>query len=304
MANTKIYEMLDEINQSFIKHLTESNPFEALGSIPVNFNTGKHYTKFNRLHLSMVMKLKGYKTSNFLTFKQICAKGGCVITGEKSHPIFFTSWVYRFNFQGNKFNVTAFSSDEAVELANKKQDTKFITKKHIFDKYCFTKYFNVFNLQQSEGIEYEEDNTSFAKASEIIEASEVEVESTSGLTRFNSRDNILMLSEQTTETDSEYYPEVFKALGDAHLHKLYISGEDEKELEYAERKMVTHIAAAFLSQSCGLKTPVINIAEPSLIEEWLEQLNESYYFLWRCATKAQQIHDTLLETVASKYEAA
>jgi antirestriction protein ArdC len=301
MANTKLYEMLDEINQAFIKKLTESNPFEALGSIPVNFNTGKHYTKFNRLHLSMVMKSQGYKTSHFLTFKQICAKGGCVITGEKSHPIFFTSWVYKFNFQGNKFNITAFSSNEAVELANKKQGVTSITKNNIYDKYCFTKYFNVFNLQQSEGIEYEEDNTAFVKASEVIEASNVAVRSTSGLTRFNSRDNVLMLSEQT-ETDSEYYPEVFKALGDAHLHSLCMSGE--KELEYAERKMVTHIAAAFLSQSCGLKTPVIKIADPSLIEEWLEQLNESYYFLWRCATKAQQIHDSLLETVASKHEAA
>lgn len=154
---TKTYEILNKINEEFAKNLTGSNPFEALGKIPMNYNTNKEYTKFNRLHLSLALKMFGFKTTKFLTFKQICEKGGAVKSGEKSFPIFFSSWSYKFVYMGKSFSLTAHSDDEAIELANKKMETSIIDKSHIKEKFCFTKYFNVFNLDQSEGLEYEED---------------------------------------------------------------------------------------------------------------------------------------------------
>lgn len=290
---TKVYETLNKINEDFSKSLTESNPFEMLGSIPVNGNTNKYYTKFNRLHLSHVLKARGYKTSQFLTFKQICAKGGAVISKEKSYPIFFSSWGYKFNFMGKDFSITAFSDKDAIELANKKMKTTHITKSHIKDKYCFTKYFNVFNLEQTEGLEYEEDNTVFAMANELIKAQGFNISETTGFPAFNAEDNELLIAYQDDMSDDEYYPEIFKALTEAFI---------EEDTEYFEKQMITHITAAFISQSCGLKTPVITIADPSLVENWLDRLNESYYFLWRCSTKAQTIHDLVIENLQNTQE--
>lgn len=289
MANTKVYEILNKINEDFAKHLTESNPFELLGSLPINANTNKQYTKFNRLHLSMVLKNKGYKTSKFLTFRQINEKGGAVISDEKSYPVFFSSWSYEFTYMGKNFKVTAFGETEAIELANKKMETTLITKSHIKNKFCFTKFFYVFNLEQSDGIEYEEDNTTFAKANEIIKSQGYHVNETYGLPYVNDVTHELYLPYQDGMSDDEYYPEVFKALAMGNIA--------DEDIEFHEKQMIAHIAAAFLSQTCGLNAPVISIADPSLVEKWLENLNESYYYLWRCSTKAQQIHDLLIEAV-------
>jgi antirestriction protein ArdC len=238
----------------------------------------------------------GYKTSKFLTFKQICQKGGAVISGEKSYPIFFSSWSYKFNFMGNELKVTAFSESEAIDLANKKFGTTIITKAHLKDKFCFTKYFNVFNLEQSEGVEYEEDNTVFAKANEILKAQDIDIRETNGFVKYDNTKKILYIPDQEDLKDNEYYPEIFRS-----LCKHYLVDED---IEYYEMQMVTHIASAFLSQSCGLEAPVISIAEPTLVENWLEKLNESYYFLWRCSTKAQQIHDLILEKIQEAEDVA
>ena len=284
---TKTYEILNKINEEFAKNLTGSNPFEALGKIPMNYNTNKEYTKFNRLHLSLAIKHFGFKTTKFLTFKQICEKGGAVKSGEKSFPIFFSSWSYKFSFMGKSFSITAHSEIEAIELANKRMATTIIDKSHIKEKFCFTKYFNVFNLEQSEGLEYEDDFSIHTNAMDLIYSQDLTIKETFGFPMIN-KSNELLLPEQDELTDNEYYPEIFKVLVENKL---------DETLEYYEKQMITHIASAFLSQTCGLNAPVITIADSTLVDSWLEKLNESYYFLWRCSSKAQEIHDELLNNM-------
>lgn len=291
---TKTYEILNKINEEFAKNLTGSNPFEALGKIPMNYNTNKEYTKFNRLHLSLALKMFGFKTTKFLTFKQICEKGGAVKSGEKSFPIFFSSWSYKFVYMGKSFTLTAHSDSEAIELANKKMETLIIDKSHIKEKFCFTKYFNVFNLDQSEGLEYEENNTVFANANDLILAQDFTIKQTYGFPMINKSKNEFLYPLQEDMSDNEFYPEIFKTLAEHYV---------DESVEYYEKLMITHITSAFLSQSCGLDAPVIAIADPSVVDSWLEKLNESYYFLWRCSTKAQEIHDFIIERLSARFAA-
>jgi antirestriction protein ArdC len=289
MSTSKTYEILNQINEDFAKTLMDSNPFEALGKIPMNYNTNKEYTKFNRLHLSMAIKHFGFKTTKFLTFKQICQKSGAVKSGEKSFPIFFSSWSYKFSYMGKQFSITAHSENEAIELANKKMATKIIEKSHIKEKFCFTKYFNVFNLDQSEGLKYEDEISIHANAMDLIYSQDLTIKETFGFPMI-TKSKELLLPEQEELTDNEYYPEIFKLLVENKLNE---------DVEYYEKQMITHIASAFLSQTCGLNAPVITIADPSLIDSWLEKLNESYYFLWRCSSKAQEIHDELIKQLTA-----
>ncbi len=185
---------------------------------------------------------------------------------------------------GKSFSITAHSEIEAIELANKRMATTIIDKSHIKEKFCFTKYFNVFNLEQSEGLEYEDDFSIHTNAMDLIYSQDLTIKETFGFPMIN-KSNELLLPEQDELTDNEYYPEIFKVLVENKL---------DETLEYYEKQMITHIASAFLSQTCGLNAPVITIADPSLVDNWLEKLNESYYFLWRCSSKAQEIHDELL----------
>lgn len=289
--STKVYEVLNKINEEFSNSLKESNPFESLATIPMNGNTEKHYTKFNRLHLSMAIKHFGFKTSKFLTFKQICAKGGCVNTGEKGFPVFFSSWSYKFSHMLKEFSVTAFSESEAFETANKKMNTTSIGKKNLKDKYCFTKYFYVFNLEQSEGVEFEEDEEAcIVNANELIDSTNLTIIETGGLPLYDDSTKSLHVPIIDESEKEELYPEVFKKLAEQYV---------QEDLEYFEKQMITHLVSAFLSQACGFKKPSISIEEPELIEKWLEALNESYYFLWRCSTTAQKIYDTLIESVGN-----
>ncbi len=293
---TKVYEILNTINEEFSNSLKDSNPFESLATIPMNGNTMKYYTKFNRLHLSLLLKRKGYKTSKFMTFNQICAKGGAVITGQKSTSVFFSSWSYKFEFRGKPFSVTAFGETEAIELANKRMKTTSITKMNLKEKFCFTKYFNVFNLEQSEGIEYEEDTPmSIVNAEELIHSTDLTITETNGLSLYDEDTNTLHVPKIESDEIEEEYPEVFKCLAEHYV---------QNDLEYFEKQMITHLVSAFLSQACGFTKPSISIEDPVLIEKWLETLNESYYFLWRCSTAAQKIYDTLIENVEDVKSAA
>ena len=75
-----------------------TRPRVLLATIPMNGNTMKYYTKFNRLHLSLLLKRKGYKTSErSLTWAQFL----CVWTSlsEEEFSCLDILEIYRWRWQ-------------------------------------------------------------------------------------------------------------------------------------------------------------------------------------------------------------
>lgn len=292
MKTNKTYEALQEVNDAFIEKLKEGNPFGDLATIPFNFNTNKEYTGFNRLLLSFVISKMKYKTSKFLTFKQICEKGGAVKSGEKSFPIFFSSFSYTIKYQGKTIKVSAMSDSDAIAQANKKLETTDIEKKHISHKYQFRRYFNVFNLEQSDGLEYEDDVDTLANVHDLIKAQGANIVETKGFPFFNESENTLHIPPQDEMSDGEYFTDVFKTICDSKIEESKHQSEEE---HYFESELVSYIAAAFLTQTCGIKEPISESLDPDLIDMWLKKINENQFYLWNCASKAQKVHNKIIE---------
>ena len=76
-TNNKTIDVLTSINEQFAQSLQDgNNPFMALAAAPMNENTKREYTGFNRLVLSYFMKEKAWESSGFMTFKQVADMGG------------------------------------------------------------------------------------------------------------------------------------------------------------------------------------------------------------------------------------
>lgn len=294
----KTLEVLNVINEQFAQSLMGgNNPFEALAAAPINQNTKREYTGFNRLVLSYFIKEKAWESSGFMTFKQTSDAGGRVKKGEKASPVFYTSWVYEFSHNGSKIKVTAFNNNEAIDLASKKVGVT-LTQKDIIKKSPFVKFFYVFNLSQTEGIEYKaiENPTPISNA-ELILANAIAngLKIKSGKIESYSNGVLTMPQINLFEEDEGFYPDIFKKMS---LHFI------DAELQHFEKEMIASIASAFLSQACGFKKPAIEIEGGEMIQKWLDAINESPYFLKQCAAKAQTVFDLLVVSSAEEEEAA
>ena len=206
--------------------------------------------------------------------------------------------MYEFSYNGNKIKVTAFNDSEAIDLASKKL-VAVLSKKDIVKKSPFVKYFYIFNLSQTEGIEYEkiETQTPISNAESIIAtavANGLKIKSGKGIESYS--DGVLSMPQiNLLDEDEGFYPDIFKKMS---LHFI------DASLNHFEKEMICSISAAFLSQACGFSKPAIEIESSQMIQKWLDAINESPYFLKQCAAKAQTVFDLLVVSSAEEEEAA
>ena len=138
MNQAEIYQtvtdkILHQLNQGKIPW---RKPWAASGLVPQNFLTKRHYSGVNQILLSMTE----FSSPYWLTFNQIRELGGSVLKGAKSEIIVF--W-------------------KILEIKDSE------TQKN--EKIPFLKYFNVFNMEQTTGLE-----DKIPKATTALEFSPIE----------------------------------------------------------------------------------------------------------------------------------
>ena len=125
-----------------------------------NYVTKHTYTGINMVVLNMISP---FDVPYFLTWNQIEELGGKVKKGSKSLPVIYFKTIFK-DENGKKINET-----RAAEM--RKEDKEI-------QKIPFTKYYNVFNVEQIEGIDFEipeltcQDNQSLAQCEQLIDSME------------------------------------------------------------------------------------------------------------------------------------
>lgn len=247
-------------------------PWIASGQA-ISHVTGKPYSLLNQMLLG--------RGGEYVTFKQVQDEGGRVKKGAKSQMVVFWKWI----------------EQEDEETHEKKQIP-------------FLRYFNVFHIDQCEGITakhaeplpqvVEPNAAAEAIIADYLKRSGVKLIHEEGNRAFYrpSSDSVtLPLIDQFRNT-AEYYGTAFHELThstghESRLNRLHTVAAFGSE-DYSKEELIAEIGAAALVNYAGLETADSFKNNAAYIQNWLQALRNDKRFIVSAAGKAEKAVNLIL----------
>ncbi|MGE0201524.1 MAG: ArdC family protein [Candidatus Melainabacteria bacterium] len=248
--------------------------------IPYNVKTGYSYRGINIPILWATQQEKSYQANAWLSYKQAEALGGNIRKGEKS-----TTVVY-WNF------------------LDKEEDGKH-------KRIPFLKWYNVFNLDQCEGIESkpvikrEQTWEDIQRIEGIIQANKVDLRFESLGVRAcysPSFDFINMPKKERFKIGGDYYCTLFHEMTHWTGHHSRLEREFKGRFgdeSYAFEELIAEMGSAFLFADLGLEG---NVQHDSYIASWLRVLKNDKKAIFKAATEASKAHQFILKAAGELEE--
>ena len=266
-----MFDIYAEITNRLIAEMEKGiipwrKPWQAAGAA-ISHTTGKPYSLLNQMLLG--------RAGEYLTYKQVQQESGYVRKGEKASMVVFWKWLDK----------------EDEETGEVKQVP-------------FLRYYNVFHIDQCEGLEAKHskplpnsanaDAAAEAIIADYVKREGVMLEYQQGDRAFYrpSTDTItLPMMSQFNET-AEYYSTAFHEMthstGHAkrldRLEKTAFFGSDA----YSKEELIAEIGAAALVNRCGLETAKSFRNSAAYIQNWLQALKNDKRFIVSAAGKAEK----------------
>ncbi|SGZ09430.1 ArdC family protein [Moritella viscosa] len=247
---------------------------QEFGQLPLNFKTQNHYSGINILLLWSETVDKGYSSPYWLTFNQVKEMGGNVIKGNKSTQlVFYKPW----------------------ERENAEGETEIIP---------MLKPFNVFNLDQIEGIEKPavKPNIALVEKSGFVENKNAEnVISGTGIKIHHSgnqafyrpsTDEITMPPKELFNHSDNYYSTILHEITHATGHKKRLDRSMAGRFgssDYAFEELIAELGSAFSCAELGIFGNG-ETQHACYIASWLKKLNEDKKFIFQAAASAAKAH--------------
>ena len=257
----------------------------AGGGVPKNFLTKKEYRGINCL----LLHLSGFAEPYYLTFNQIKKLGGSVIRGSKSQIIVYWNWI-----------------ESKTEIDSNGEPTI----------HPLLKYFQVFNIEQVTGIEYEsavKRLTEFEK-NDHCEAIITDYKDRPEITNLKQQasyspatDVVNMPIKESFNSSQEYYATLFHELIHSTGHKKRLDREGIKDFNvygsevYSREELIAEMGASFLCARTGIENRTFENSV-AYIKGWLSVIKKDSKFLIHSATQAQKAADYVLNTESRKEE--
>jgi antirestriction protein ArdC len=257
-------------------------------SFPKNMVSKKPYHGINLILLGFLE----YGSPWFLTFKQIKELGGKVKKGSNSHLVVF--W-------------------KIISKGTGEYDVE--TGKELVDSYPLLRYYRVFNVESTEGLEDkipEEEKLEFTP----IQAAEKILENYKGKPPITNngnkayynpkQDQIGMPPKAKFKSVEHYYNTLFHELVHSTGHKKRLDRPQVSGLidfgshEYSKEELVAELGSAFLSAETGTKKEVIDNSA-SYIKGWLDKLESDDKFIIYASTQAQKAVDYIKGIIQQTY---
>jgi antirestriction protein ArdC len=232
---------------------------------PCNAKTGRPYNGINFILLSMT----DFSDNRWITYNQLQELDGNVKKGQKSTQVVF--W----------------------QILNKEEDGK---KKSI----PILKYFNVFNIEQTEGVEWSKvEFESNISAEEIIEGyTDKPVIKYLGnkACYIPSKDEVNMPPVNFFDSVDEFYSTLFHELSHSVLHETRMNRKIDTVFGsklYTEQELEAEFASAFLCNESGIDNTLENSA--AYIQSWMKSFKDNPAMIITAASKAQKTADYILK---------
>ena len=247
-------------------------PWVAAGSC-ISHVTGKSYSLLNQMMLG--------KAGEYVTFKQCQQEGGRVKKGEKASMVVFWKWL-----------------EQEDEETGKKKEVPFL------------RYYNVFHIDQCEGLTEKHairlpaaanaDEKAESMIASYVQQSGVKLIHQAGDRAFYtpSADTVtLPLLKQFSQT-AEYYSTAFHELMHSTGHASRLNRLDKTAFfgteAYSKEELVAEIGAAALVNHAGLETVSSFRNNTAYIQNWLQVLKNDKRFIVSAAGKAEKAVDLIL----------
>tara|TARA_R110002020_G_scaffold41530_1_gene122424 strand:+ start:275 stop:1162 length:888 start_codon:yes stop_codon:yes gene_type:complete len=293
MKNTKknVYEIVTEqvIEKIESGQLAPwQKPWKSVGHRPANLITKKPYKGIN----AFLLAFNDYESPYYLTYKQAKEKGGNVKKGEKANLVTYWQFLY---FKNDKPLPSKMPQAEKERIADK--------------KIPLLKYYNVFNVEQCEGVEYPtikacdlNENEKLANCESIIEA----MPNKPGLTFGGGRafyrpatDNVTMPKLETFDGSSEYYSTFFHELAHSTGHSSRLNRQGIEEIAafgdavYSKEELIAEFTACFLCGETGILQRTVENSS-AYLKSWLKVLKSDSKMLVTAASQAEKAANYIL----------
>ena len=269
-----------EITDKFIKCLSEDKiPWKRQyinndAGFPVNKTTDKNYNGINLFLLWVEQQEKGYQSALWLTYKQAESLKGSVKRGEKGTKIIY------YNF---------------VTKENEKNPEKD-------DKIPFIKAYTVFNIEQTEGIDFDKVDLSQIDFNSIEACENVltlyknkpEIKHNGQSAFYHpSFDYINMPQKDSFISSDAYYCTLFHEAihSTGHATRLDRLKENKETLHsnsksYSFEELVAEIGSCFLAIETQIEQNIDN--RKAYIQSWARTLKNNPTWIVKAANKAQK----------------
>ncbi len=271
------------ISQQIIEKLeSETIPWRKPWSgsgMPKNFINKKEYRGFN----PFILDSAGYAYPYFLTFNQAKQSGGNIKKGSKGMPVVF------FKF---------------IEKESKDNPEKI-------NKFPILRYYTVFNIEQTKGIDYAESVTdiptldnfqSLEKAESIIEniPNKPNCQDIENRAYYSAiRDLVNMPKRKMLESEPAYYSTYFHELTHSTGHNSRLNRKTITDMaafgeqDYSKEELCAEMGVAMLCGNVGIENQTLDNST-AYIAGWLKALRSDKKFVIQAAALAQKAVDFIL----------
>lgn len=272
VINRRIMELLESGTVPWRK------TWNAGSNMPKNIVSKKEYRGVNVFLLACMP----YSSPYWMTYKQCVDKGGHVIKGSKSTPVIFWKWLDC-------------------------KDTEATDTDAVSGKIPMLRFYNVFNLEQTEGIkpplttETINTFTPIERAEQIIAGMPLRPEIKHGGNRASYSpmlDYVKLPVPTSFELPEEYYSTAFHELSHATGHESRVGRKGVTQTsyfgshEYSKEELVAEMGSAFLCGHAGIENTLENSA--AYLAGWLKALKNDKTLLIHAAAQAQKASDYIL----------
>ncbi|QDH81162.1 DUF1738 domain-containing protein [Echinicola soli] len=290
-----VYQVVNERIMASLERgiIPWKQPWAVMG-LPKNFHSGKVYKGIN---LWLLLSC-GHAYPYYLTFKQAEGYGAKIRKGAKSVPVVYWNVVYRHKESGKKL-----SEAEARKLP-----------KGTVDRKAFLKYYNVFNIEDIEGVKWVMPESGEKAPFQTIKACEELLGNAPDLPEIRhgeaqayyhpAKDYINMPAKELFRSEKHYYQCLYHEVvhGTGHQKRLNrkelwgTSGKDKNS--YSREELTAEMGASYLSNLCCIWEKDQQENSSAYIKHWLGQLKNDKRLLVEAAGKAQKAVDYLTGKMA------
>lgn len=249
-------------------------PWDINIGMPRNLVSKKAYRGIN----VWLLAFSGYTSPYWMSYKQCQALGGTVNKGAKATLVTF--W--------KKLEKSESKAD--VNRAEKDREYTFLLR-----------YYNVFNLEQTSGIDKKHipteklnDYPEIASAEQVIQAYENAPVVKHGGSRacYNpTSDEIDIPVKGAFKSNEEYYATMFHEMVHSTGHDSRLK-RDLKNFfgshEYSKEELVAEMGASFLCTLTGIETAKTEANHAAYIASWIKALTDDTHMVVSAASKAQE----------------
>jgi antirestriction protein ArdC len=254
--------------------------------------SGHIYSGVNQVLLSYIRENKNYPLNRWLSFKQVKDYKGTIKEDAKSVMVVFNTIVF---FDKSKKKL---SSEEVKECVR-----NGIT----VNKYYLLRYYNVFNVAQTEGLperfykEKDEQKNEFT----MDEAGEKILLNSGAMIKYLSQDRAYYspASDQITMPQKEQFKHAPGFYGTAFHELTHWTGHptrlDRKLFtffgseDYAREELTAELTAAYLCNSIGFKATLQNSA--AYIDSWIKAIKNDKTAFIKAASQASTAFNFILK---------